>query len=393
MIALSLLLLFWTLTRRSEQGLIWTALAMALTMASYHTLRLYIPLVLLGTLPWFWRVYLRFRPKMLAIALAIGAYVALPALWFTLRDPSGRGRLDQVSIFTKPSIYLPPGTKIDLSFLWRQYHAYFTTTFLWDKADGTLDSPPGGGVELKTLAPFLLIGLGVLIWIVAKRGQSPLRGMAGATLAALVLLPIPAALTLPAPAVLRVTHAMPLLAVIDAIGVVAVWDLARLLARRRWRFGNVVWLAPIAALVVGGAASAVELEHRYHDYFVGYKVSGEPNFAYGVEESVNYALDHATEYDQIYMSGMPEPYAFVLFFGQWDPKDVHARLQVVRNPPWFNGVVSFDKYIFQDAPPEIVSALPVIKSVTAPDGRLMYELRGGETPDGKRILIIRKPTA
>jgi len=53
---------------------------MALTMASYHTLRLHIPLVLLGTLPFFWRVYLQFRPKILAIALAIGGYVALPAI-------------------------------------------------------------------------------------------------------------------------------------------------------------------------------------------------------------------------------------------------------------------------------------------------------------------------
>jgi len=391
MVGLSLLLVLWTLKNRSEQGLIWTSIAMALTLASSFSLRLYVPLMLLGTLPWFWRVYLRFRLKTLAISLAIGSYVVVPALWFALLDPAGGGRLKQVSIFTKPSIYLPPGTKIDLQFLWRQYHAYFSVRFLWTHGNGTLDSPPGGGVELRALMPFFIIGVVVLSWTVLSRGVGLLRKMAGSFLAALVFLPIPAAITLPTPAVERITHAVLFLAIVDAVGAVAVWDLAKLLARRHWRLGNVVWITPLAALVIAIAAIGVELDHRYNAYFVDYAVAGEPNFAYGVESSVQYALAQANQYDQVYMSGMPEPYAFVLFYGQWDPADVHARLKVDRNPPWFNSVASFDHYVFEDAPPEVVNQLPIIKRVAGSDGAVAFELRGGVTADGKRVLIIRRP--
>ena len=105
---------------------------------------------------------------------------------------------------------------------------------------------------------------------------------------------------------------------------------------------------------------------------------------------IRFALDHATEYDEIWVSGMPASYAHVLFYSEWDPLDVHAQLVSHRNPPWFNEVYAFDRYRFQEAPPEIVAALPVLETSFNSAGQPLYEVRGGMSPDGTRLLVVRR---
>ena len=216
-------------------------------------------------------------------------------------------------------------------------------------------------------------------------------------LAALVAAPIPAALTLPSPHVLRVVHAMPLLAVTAAIGVVTVWDAICWAGQREHRrftlnprAGKAMQGVMLLGLLAGAIALPIELADRYDAYFDDYRTEGGLNFQEGAEPAIRYALDHQAEYDQIWVEDMTQGYAFVLFYGAWDPIDVHERLEVVRDPPWFNGVLKFDKYIFREAPEATLAGLPVLETFPI-DGTLPpFEARGGPGPDGARVLVIRR---
>src|SRR5215207_777484 len=120
--------------------------------------------------------------------------------------------------------------------------------------------------------------------------------MAGMLLAALVAAPIPAALTLPSPHVLRVVHAMPLLAITAAIGVVAVWDAIRWAGRREHRrftitpkVGKAMQGVMLLGLLTGAIALPIELAGRYDTYFDDYRTEGGQNFQEGAEPAIRYA--------------------------------------------------------------------------------------------------------
>jgi hypothetical protein len=49
-----------------------------------------------------------------------------------------------------------------------------------------------------------------------------------------------------------------------------------------------------------------------------------------MEQAVDYAHAHESEYDTIWMSNDNQTYIYVLFFTHWPPSDVHRRLAVRR---------------------------------------------------------------
>jgi hypothetical protein len=83
----------------------------------------------------------------------------------------------------------------------------------------------------------------------------------------------------------------------------------------------------------------------------------------------------------------------VLFFNKWSPSDVHRNLKVRRNPPKFNEVEAIGKYRFGDPPGVKPEELVLVYTVQDPAGRNVYEVRRAEMTDGKRMLVVLKPTA
>ena len=55
MVALTMLAVVWTLNRRSARGLVAAALAASLTIASYPTMKLFVPLLLCAAAAIYWR--------------------------------------------------------------------------------------------------------------------------------------------------------------------------------------------------------------------------------------------------------------------------------------------------------------------------------------------------
>jgi len=394
MVALTLLALVRAVNRGTGRGIVAAAVVAGLAVASYPTMKLYVPLLGLAALAIYGRAILRVGREALNYAAIVLLVMTGPALYLSLADPGARVRFDEVSVFNAPGA----GPRL----LARQYAAYFSPRFLFAAGDGDpMHAPPRYGVELRALAPFFLAGLAWLLWHVvrpaaaarAARGTSwaarPHRRSALFLLAAVALYPVHGSLNVPGPHALRAAQLIPLAALVAAAGVVAVADLAlRLLGERP----QPIRRAALAALaVVVAAAVGLECLGRYEDYFGDYGAQVAPQFQYGLEQALGYARDQQAGYDEIWLADSTAGYIYVLFYAAWPPSDVHQRLEVRRAPGRFNRVGAFDKYRFGEPDGVGRGDLPILYSVRAPGGRTAYVVRGGAAQGHGRILLIYRP--
>ncbi len=386
MVALTLWLLVRAANRGSARTLVAAAVVAGLTMCGYQTMKLYVPLVLVAFCAIYARQLWRIGGEGLAYAAGAFSVIAAPVLYLSLRDPAGRSRFDQISVFH--SAHHGPAV------LARHYLSYFSPDFLWHAGDGAPDHlPTGYGVALVTLAPFVVAGIAWLLWRVLRRQNGTadanrLRAPALLLLAAVVLYPAPGSVTVPSPHTFRAVHVIPLLAIVSACGIVAVIDVLR-----GWRPARAPLLGHGAAAALAAAtvcATAVELGLRYHDEFGAYRTEAAPAYQYGMQQAIAYTREHEAGYDEIWITDVNEPYIYLLFFTAWPPDDVHRNLQVHRAPPASNQVTVFHQYRFESLPPGVdIASLPVLETIRDPGGGPAYRIRGGE-PAGRRLLVISK---
>lgn len=374
MVALLLLALAWTGRRGGGRAAVATSLVAALTVLSYPTMKLYVPLLLLAALAIYAPSLRRVGWEALAYAAVLFLAVAGPNLYLSVFDPSGQSRLEEVSIFSHADV--------TPSLLVSQYLSYLHPSFLFLTGDGDpLHSPPGYGLEPWIALPLLAVGFMSLL-VMLVRGASPRRPLL-LLLAALVLYPVPGSLTLPAPHTLRAAHVLPMLALLAGVGAVAVIKGVRaILGDAQPRNVRAVTLVCAALLV---AAYVPGLGSWYANYFGQYpKLVTEP-WHYGLEEAIGYTREHEAEYDAIYIddrrTNQPYIYVYVLFYARWPPSEVHETQEVQRK---------IGRYRFQtpDLRPEELDVLHVSRD---PQGRPMYEVRGGEAASGERVLLVRRP--
>jgi 4-amino-4-deoxy-L-arabinose transferase-like glycosyltransferase len=386
MVALTLLALVWSMKRRSARGIVVTAILAGLTIASYPTMKLYVPLLGLAVVAVYWRELLRIKWEALAYAALALLLIAGPILYLSTRDPGGRARFDQESIFKQADIEVTPG------FLAQQYLAYFSPKYLFQTGDNDPMHIPGRyGAEVRALAPFLLLGLGGLGYGLLRRrfGWTAIPWLqpqvAALILLALLLVPVPGSLTKPSPLALRGAQYIPLAALIAAIGIAILAEgLVLLFATRRQALAHGL----LAAMFL--LTAAPELSDRYRYYFGAYPDTVVWHYQYGLREALAFARSREAEYNEIWVDRTNQPYILVLFFTRADPSTVHRELRVRRQPPYFNGVDSFGKYRFGDPFNGAQATLPVLYRIERPTGQPRYEVRGG-TYNGRKILLVRKP--
>lgn len=387
MVALTLLALVWSVNRRSSRGIVVTGIVTGLTVLGYPTMKLYVPLLGLAALAVYWRELLHFSKEALGYAAGAVLLIAGPTLYLSTRDPGGRARFDQESIFKQANIH------VDAAFLAKQYLAYFTPKYLFVSADNDPMHLPGRyGIELWALAPLLLLGLLGCVYAVVRRGADEGRWFpwlkrqpAALLLLALALYPVPGALTKPSPLALRGAQFIPLAALFAAIGLTIAGEvIARVLNGRQ------TTVAQAALAVVLLLPATPELLGRYRYYFTDYADTVVWHYQYGLREAIEFADARQGEYSEIWVDRTNQPYILVLFFTRADPSTVHRELRVRRQPPYFNGVDAFGKYRFGDPFGGKQTTLPVLFTISRPAGTPRYEVRGG-TYEGRQILVVRKP--
>ncbi len=388
MVAATMLSTVWTAQRRSGHGLIVAAILAGLTMASYPTMKLFVPLVVVVAVIVYGRDLLRIdRWSIVGAALVLLA-IAGPILFLSTFDPGGRARLDQVSAFHDGP---------NLGLFTRQYLSYLSPHFLFYRGDGdAMHLPTGYGVELRSTIPILIWGL---VWLLAMTLRPRLARWRSVLflLGVLVVYPIPGSLTVPSPHTLRGAQLIPLTALIGTVGLVSGAELIVRLIRHSQPVSArgalaVIWTLP---LLLFFGTEVVSRSEQYHDRY-----PDDTAYLYqdGLVPALTFAREHAADVDEIWVADVNQPYIYVLFEAEWSPSDVHDHLKLRRDPPRFNVVQEIGKYHFatdsgNGPPPEIQSAMDSNSLVPLfedhyPQGSPAYQVREGDVPGHGRVLVV-----
>ena len=193
---------------RAGRGAAWLVTGAMLLGASLHTYtaaRVYVPLLIISA-AWLYRDTLRAHRRWAVVSgtLFTAILVALATLWLS---PAGRVRSAGVFVGFEPLTWLS------------NYASYFSPGFLFLDGDPILRHSAGGIGELLPIEALTLL-LGILLAIRRRRRIDLLL------LVALLLYPIPAALTAPDHA-LRAIVGSVVIAALSGSGLVFAWDWAR----------------------------------------------------------------------------------------------------------------------------------------------------------------------
>lgn len=338
-------------------------LLFGLTVFSYHSTRIFTPLLLLALLLTYKDEWVKvFKKEKLIAALSIGILVLffLP-LPLILANPEARARAGVVFLINEGAVNqiiesrqasgLPPAlsglvynrpTYFTFRFL-QNYFDYFSPRLLFFEGGTHYQfSIPDRGLLYPINLPFFYLGLALLLSNVL-RGKKRWRLL----LAWLLLAPIPASATTEEFAVIRSTTLLPLPQLLTAIGLYSAWRWAeRRFKLKRWA---------VAALALYIALLAGLTENYLTEYFGSYKREYSWSWQYGYKEVVAYVKEHYGQYDNIIITKKyGEPHEFFLFYGAamnapwpWSPEDYRSDPNLIRfeQSDWY-WVDRFDKLYF-----------------------------------------------
>ena len=323
---------------------------LGLSLFSYHTTRIFSPILLVSMLVIYKKDLVTIFKKdktvsALLVFLVVLFFLPLP---YILSKPDARARSQQVFlineaavskivearqssnlsplvtrlIFNRPAYFMREFSK--------NYINYFSPDFLFFKGGTQYQfSIPGRGLLYMVNLPFFYLGLLILIRK-AKEGKKEYKLI----LAWLLLAPIPASITMEKFAVLRSTSMLPLPELITALGFFAILS-------RLKKFKTIVWTAYFIIL-------AISVGSYLTTYLNEYNTKYSWAWQYGYKEVVQYAKNHYDDYNKIIISKKyGEPHEFFLFFWPWDPVQYINDPNLIRfyQSNWY-WVDAFDKFYF-----------------------------------------------
>lgn len=323
---------------------------LGLSLFSYHTTRIFSPILLVAMLAIYRRdlVIIFKKDKTISALLVFLVVLFFLPLPYILSKPDARARSQQVFlineaavneivearqssnlsplvtrlIFNRPAYFMREFSK--------NYINYFSPDFLFFKGGTQYQfSIPGKGLLYMINLPFFYLGL-LYLFRKAKEGKKEYKLI----LTWLLLAPIPASMTLEKLAVLRSTPMLPLPELITAFGFFVILGQLK-------KSKVTVWVAYFIILTVSVGSY---LTAYLNEYSTKYSWAWQ----YGYKEVVHYAKNHYDDYDKIIISKKyGEPHEFFLFFWPWDPVQYRNDPNLIRyyQSNWY-WVDAFDKFYF-----------------------------------------------
>ncbi len=318
---------------------------LGLTLFSYHTTRIFSPLLLVVLVMLYWK---EFRRK-LNIFIIVIFFVPLP---FILLNPDARARSQEVFI-VNPGVVseieelrnqstLPPlASKLlynrpvyVLKKASLHYIDYMSPHYLFLNGGTQYQfSVPNQGLLYVISLPFLYLGL----YIVGKRALISRDKAYQLIFAWFLLAPIPAAITTERFAVLRSTSLLPLPEILVALGLFSFFTYIR--ANLRVQQFMVLVFIVINIFLLG---------QYLNQYFGQYREDYSWTWQYGYKEIVQYAEENKGMYDRIIVTKKyGEPHEFVLFYSGLDPRSYQSDSNLMRytQSNWW-WVDTFGQYVF-----------------------------------------------
>lgn len=341
---------------RNSRYFIVSFTLLGLSVWTYNSARVFVPLLLFFL---FFLYQKEIRNVLISKKITVFISLIPLALFFIpmvyqLLNEVGQARYSKVSIIDQGAIYLIEQQRVQSTFpplitelIYNRY-TYFSYEFL--KNIGTHYTPgflfleggtqyqfsiPGRGILYITTAPFLLIGLLLLI---KRHDKSSL----------LLLLwifagSIPSSITREAPHVLRSITMLPVPMIITAIGFTSFvgWF-------KKSKSDKRVLVPKTSFSIIFAIVLLLSLENYITYYFNEYRKNYSWSWQYGYKEAVDFAKKNESKYDHIIITKKyGEPHEFFLFYNAWDPEDYRSDQRLIRyaQADWF-WVDRFDKYWF-----------------------------------------------
>lgn len=333
-------------------------LLLGLTLFSYHSTRIFSPLLLISTFVVYRREFLtwlakRDGTKIVSLLIIIIFFLPLPFIlistqararagWVFLIDQGAVNRIiQQRQTSTLPSeivriVYNRPVYFIkEFS---QRYLEYFSPNFLFLQGGTQYQfSIPGKGLLYWINLPFFYAGLLLLIKRAIKK-EKDYKFM----FVWLALSPIPASITQDHFAVIRSTTMLPLPALLTTLGLIGVWDFAKARIENRAKVvGSVLAVLYTAFLFTNAKDYLLQLFTQYP-----YKYSWA--WQYGYKQVVDYVKQNYARYDTVVVTKKyGEPHEFFLFHWPWDPEKYRSDPNLIRfyQSNWY-WVDRFDKFYF-----------------------------------------------
>lgn len=308
--------LFFLKSLRHGKIILFSSIALVLSIYSYHSFRLLIPLLLFFVTLFFWQEILRKKVIFIIFFISL-TLLTLPVYFSFLKAQDSGSRLSMVTIFSDPSIIESSIKRMDYDnnknqigdifhnrriaytlAIAKGYFDHFNPDFLFFHGDGGVQhhAVDMGMLYLWDL-PFIMVGL---YYLLNRRDR-----YIGVLFLLFLLAPFPSAITTGTPHPVRAIALMPGFHILAAVGFVAVS--IRLLSKKYL----------IGAIILFLIANFM---YYLHQYYVHTPIEYGYFWQYGYKEAVSFAKENEGKFDRIIMTySYDQPYIYYLFYNKIDP--------------------------------------------------------------------------
>ena len=366
--------------------LVVSFISFTLSMYAFNTARIVVPILVLILFLFNWKYLLYKIRKETIIAVLVSGLLFLPLFSFLL-TPQARLRFNEVNIFSDASVIERTNQEIandnnsllskvihNRRFTYgveyvKHYLDNLSPSFLFIKGDGNpkFSTQDVGQLYLWEL-PFLIFG-GLILF--RKR-----EGFWYVLPLWLVIGIIPAGSARETPHALRIEAVIPTLQILVAYGL---FNFLELLKSNKVRK---------ASIVVVSLAVLFNFFYFHHNYTTTYATEFSGEWQYGYKEAILFLNTIDKNYDKVYVTeALGRPYAYVLFYKKYLPKDFLKEAKVEREALGFVHVRSFGKYEFMtDMPQKQSKAVYVNTPEKVPSTSRILKIVN--LLNGKPVLVI-----
>lgn len=386
-------LLFFLKALRNGSFFYLSSTLFLLSLYSYHSFRLLVPLLLLVLLIVFWKSILNFK-KQAVISLMMLFLLSFPIWSSFLGETAGTGaRLSMVTIFSDPTVIDSSIERIDYDkssndyvgtlfhnrrviyalAIAKGYLDHFNPDFLFFHGDGGVQHH---AVDVGMLyfwdLPFILAG----IYYLLKRFNRFILIL----FISFLLSPIPSAITTGTPHPVRAIGMVLGFHIFAAIGVVFFWGKIMLL---RSLFIRVVIIIVVLIFFM------LDAIYYLHQYYIHTPIEYGYFWQYGNKETIEYARQNENKYTKIIMTyRIDQPYIYYLFYNKIDPIWYQENWSEKGNIGRFERKIGKYEFRYIDfnkdskekgvlligTPGEIPQSAKVIKEIKYLDGSIVYRI-------------------
>ncbi len=317
-----------------------SALSFVLSMYSYQSPKIFVPIFVLGLI-----LIYRVKWKRIWLWLTVAGVISAAAIAPLVKDGLGTGgrRFTMTSVFYQKDVNLPLT-------LVKNYLVHFSPRWLfWSGGETGRSQMRQTGMLLMANAPFLILGL-MALW--RKRKESWSKVLFWWLLTA----PVPAMIGFDAPHPIRSYQLLPALILVIALGIKQI---------KRHSF----WLWLVITINAGF--------FLYH-YFVTYPVESAPQWQYGYKQVAIFAKEHEDEVDKIIITSYyGQPYVFTYWYQDRDPQVIFwgGAIKYLFRVVKLDGDRLLPNTLLIGAPAEIPeNTSGIIKEIYFPDGKVAFRV-------------------